>query len=186
MKKGIKLLGLILALITAFLIGWRVMPKIWPSIKQNVVYPMIPQLKPELTPAITPEPYLPKSDSIFGDAISSSDSLIYYFYKDYCSYCRELEPLTSGLPKQITMPDGKSSTVKLICLNKVDKELFKIINDYYEAYHVPEERQYVPAIVIGDRYLYLKTEIVDQLMEALLAGEGLKTPMLDGAQRVVE
>lgn len=186
MKRGIKLLGLILALITAFLIGWRVMPKIWPSIKQNVVYPMIPQLKPELTPAITPEPYQPKSDSIFGDAISTSDSLIYYFYKDYCPYCRELEPLTSGLPTLITLPNGKNSTVKLICLNKVEDKFFRIIDDYYERYHVPTERQYVPAIVIGNRYLYLKTEIVDQLMEALVAGEGLITPMLDGAQRLPE
>ena len=186
MKKGIKALSLILALLVVFMLGWRVMPKVWPMLKQNIVYPVFPQLKPEVTPVTTPEPYHPKSDSVFGETITTSDSMIYYFYKDYCPYCRELEPLTAGLPKQITLADGTTSNVKLICLNKVEEDIFKIITDYYETHEVPAERQYVPALVIGDRYLFLKTEIVGQLMEALVAGEGLKTPMLDGSQRVQE
>lgn len=185
MKKAGKILGLILVLMLAFLTGWRVMPRIWPKIKTNVVYPLLPQLKPEESPVITPEPYLPHSDSTFGDAVYSDDSVIYYFYKDYCPYCRELEPLTAGLPSEIILSDGTVSKVKFFCLNKVEEKYAEIISDYYQEYDIPEEKQYVPAIVIGDHYLYLGSEIIDQLMDLLVSGEGLKTPLLDGTERVV-
>lgn len=182
MKKGLKILCLIVALIAVFLLGWRVMPDIWPGIKEAVVYPVMPQLKP--TPAPTQEPYQPKSSGAFGDPIAATDSLIYYFYKDYCPWCRQLEPLTAGLPETVTLPDGTQSTVKLVCLNKVEEPMLQVITAYYEQYEVPEEKQYVPAIVIGSRYLFAGDEIIDQLMDALTAGEGLTTPLLDGGQRV--
>lgn len=165
----------------SFLVGWRLMPHVWPQIKESVVYPFFPQLRPA---PVEQELYMPESSALFDDEISSSDSLIYYFYKDYCPYCRELEPLTSGLPKQITLPDGSTSHVKLVCLNKVEDSCFKTITDYYETHAVPEDRQYVPAIVIGDRYLFLSEEITDQMMDALQAGEGLNTPLLNGTNRV--
>lgn len=165
----------------SFLLGWRVMPRIWPQIKEAVVYPVFPQLKPA---PVEQELYMPESSASFEDEIGSNDSLIYYFYKDYCPYCRELEPLTAGLPKQITLPDGSISQVRLVCLNKVEDSCLKIITDYYESHDIPEERQYVPAIVIGDRYLFLEEEIIDQMMDALQAGEGLNTPLLNGTNRV--
>ncbi len=181
MKKFIKYLCLIIALGVAFLLGWRVMPKVWPSIKEAVIYPVFPQMKPE--PAPTQAPYMPHGTAALGDPVSETDSVIYYFYKDYCPFCRELEPLTAGLPQQITLTDGTVSRVRFICLNKVEDEAFQIIMKYYEAHDIPENCQYVPAVVIGDQYLFLKDEIVPNLLEALTAGEGLRTPLLDGAQR---
>ena len=181
MKKSLRILCLVLALGVAFILGWRGMPRVWPSIKESVVYPVFPQMKP--TPEPTPEPYIPRSSAAFDDPIAASDSVIYYFYKDYCPWCRQLEPLTAGLPDRITLPDGTKSTVKLICLNKVEEEPLQIITEYYDSYDVPEDRQFVPAIVIGERYLFANEEIVDQLMEALAAGEGLNTPLLNGAER---
>ena len=94
-----------------------------------------------------------------------------------------MEPLTAGLPETITLPDGTQSAVKLVCLNKVEEPMLQVITAYYEQYGVPEEEQYVPAIVIGGRYLFTYNEIVPQLMEALTAGEGLTTPLLNGAER---
>ena len=181
MKKSLKVLCLVVALIAVFMLGWRVMPKVWPGIKEAVVYPVFPDMKP--TPEPTPVPYQPAGDYGFGNPISETDSVILYFYKDYCPWCRQLEPLTAGLPKQITLPDGKKSDVKLVCLNKVEDKYLQIITDYYETYNIPEEEQYVPAMVIGNRYLFAGEEIIDQLMEALMAGEGLETPLLDGNTR---
>ena len=181
MKKGVKILCACLALLAMFLLGWRVMPRVWPGIKNAVVYPVFPQLQP--TPAPTPEPYVPDSNTSFDDPIAAGDSVVYYFYKDYCPWCRQLEPLTAGLPEHITLPDGTDSAVRLICLNKVEEAPLQIITDYYDAHDVPEDRRYVPAIVIGERYLFANEEIVGQLMEALVAGEGLNTPLLNGAER---
>ena len=184
MKKGLKILCAVLVPILAFVLGWRVMPRIWPEIKEAVVYPVFPQMKP--SPAPTQEPYLPKSTASFEDPISAGDSLIYYFYKDYCPWCRQLEPLTSGLPKQITLPDGTKSDVKMVCMNKVEDKYLQIITEYYETYGIEEEKQYVPAMVIGDRYLFAGEEITGQLLDALMAGEGQKTPLLDGNMRTAE
>ena len=181
MKKGLKILCGILALLLFFVLGWRVMPKVWPGIKEAILYPVFPDMKP--TPAPTQEPYHPACDFTFGDPVSETDSVIYYFYKDYCPWCRQLEPLTAGLPKQIVLPDGTKSMVKLIGLNKVEDRFLQIITEYYEEHGIPEDRQYVPAIVIGDRYLFAGNEIIGQLMEALMAGEGLHTPLLDGNAR---
>ncbi|QTE75013.1 hypothetical protein JS518_03760 [Clostridiales bacterium FE2010] len=172
MNKGLKVICCLLVLAVVFVLGWRVMPKVWPGIKEAVVYPVLPQLKP--TPTPTPEPYHPKSEAAFGDPIEETDSVIYYFYKDYCPFCRDLEPLMAGLPKEITLADGTVSKVKLLCLNKVEDDMLKIITNYYDAHDVSGERRYVPAIVIGDKYLFLKEEIVPGLMEAIYQGEGLK------------
>ena len=162
MKKGVRILCVVIVLGIAFVFGWRVMPKIWPGIKRNIVCRILPQTRPEPETEEEPELYTPKSSSRYGDEIAKTDSLIYYFYKDYCPYCMALEPLMAGLPDQITLPDGTVSKVRLLCLNKVEEG---------------------PAVVIGDRYLFLEEEVVDQLMDALMAGEGLQTQMLDGAQR---
>lgn len=108
----------------------------------------------------------------------------FYFYKDYCPYCAALEPLTVGLPESITLPDGVPSDVKLICINKNDPEMAEVVARYYADYAIPEDRQYVPEMVIGSRYLMPGSEIIDQLMDALMAGEGLETPLLDGSERI--
>jgi hypothetical protein len=107
MKKGLRILCSILALGLAFLLGWRGMPRVWPSIKEAVVYPVFPQMKP--APEPTPEPYTPYSSAAFDDPIAANDSVVYYFYKDYCPWCRQLEPLTAGLPDHIILPDGIST-----------------------------------------------------------------------------
>lgn len=186
MNKKLKILGMLLALCVSFLVGWRVMPKIWPTIRLNYINRLIPQLQPSSESEDKPILYTPKSDSQYGDSISTSDSLIYYFYKDYCSYCAELEPLISGLPDHITLPDGTTSKIRLLCLNKVEENYEKIITDFYEEHNIPDDQRYVPAIVIGNKYLYLKDSIEDYLMDLLIAGEGLQTEMLEGAQRVSE
>ncbi len=178
MKKSLKIICLLLALLAAFALGWRVMPKVWPGMKALLVGEAPAEPQP------TPEPYAPRSTAAFEDAVAESDSLIYYFYKDYCPYCRALEPLTAGLPATVTLPGGAQSAVKLVCLNKVEEGPAAVIAAYYAEHSVPEEEQYVPAIVIGERYLFPGQEIIDQLLEALTAGEGLNTPLLNGQKRV--
>lgn len=182
-KKRYRILCLALALAAMFVLGWQVMPRVWPHVREGVIYRVFPQIKPSKPPVPTEEPYQPKSTAAYGDPIAESDSLIYFFYKDYCPWCRQLEPLMGGVPKQVILPDGTVSPVKLVCLNKVEEPMLQVITAYYEQHAVPEEEQYVPAVVIGDKYLFAGEEIVSHLMEALMAGEGQRTPLLDGAER---
>ena len=125
MKKFLKVVLVIIAFAAVFTLGCF-MPKIWPKVLNKVIYPVFPQLK---TASAEADLYTPYSNAELGDPISETDSVIYYFYKDYCPWCKQLEPLTAGLPKEITLPDGTTSRVKLICLNKVeDRYLEPLLN----------------------------------------------------------
>ena len=186
-RKYLRILCFIIALSVAFILGWRVMPMVWPGIKEAVVYPIFPGMKPaEPTPAPTQEPYVPESraKTAFDAEIYAGDSVIYYFYKDYCPWCRQLTPLTAALPATIVLSDGTQSAVRLICLNKADNESMQTIETYYETHNIPEEKRKVPSMVIGDRYLFGGEEIGEWLIESLIAGDGLDTPLLNGFERV--
>lgn len=181
MKKLVRFLALMAAFGAVFLLGWRVMPKVWPAIKTQVVYRVLPQMKPSPAPVITPAPYVPKSNATISDEISPSDSVVYYFYKEYCPYCAQLEPLMAGIPDQVRLENGELSPVKVIALNKNDAESAAIISKYYADFSVSEEEQYVPAVVVGEQYLMPGSEIISSLMDALMAGEGIKTPRLSSS-----
>lgn len=179
---------IILALIGMFVLGWRVMPKIWPSIK-GAIFPSGDSAAPQATP----EPYVPHGDAAYGDAIGETDSVVYYFYKDFCPHCRALDYLTTGLPDKIYLADGTESRVKLIPVRKPQDDvaaddptawILGMITEYYDEHNVPQEDRHVPAMVIGDRYLINEDQIAGQLMDLLIAGEGLKTVLLDGNARV--
>lgn len=140
---------ILIVFLAAFFLGWRVMPIVWPEIKKAVVYPVFPGMKPdEPTPAPTQEPYVPESrtKTAFDAMISAGDSVIYYFYKDYCPWCRQLAPLIAALPTSIVLSNGNQSAVRLICLNKTDDESMQIIERYYETYNIPEEKRKVPSM----------------------------------------
>ena len=78
--------------------------------------------------------------------------------------------------KEFLLP---SSVQELIPIVKISRDgIFQLEKGSEE-----EEKQYVPAIVIGERYLFAGDEIIAQLAEALTAGEGLQTPLLNGAER---
>ena len=178
---------ILIVFLAAFILGWRVMPIVWPRIREAVVYPIFPRMKPaEPTPAPTQAPYVPESraKTAFDAEIAEDDSVIYYFYKDYCPWCRQLAPLIAALPTHITLADGTVSAVRLICLNKADNEALRIIEAYYEKHTIPDDKQKVPSIVIGSRYLFGGEEIGEWMLEALITGEGLDTPLLNGMERV--
>ncbi|MDI9519706.1 MAG: hypothetical protein QM308_00895 [Bacillota bacterium] len=115
----------------------------------------------------------PRSDS--KNDILPTDSLILYFFKDYCPYCKDLEPLFLSLPESVTLPDGTVSRVRFISLEKQLPREMQVVQKYYDKLFVHPDRQYVPMIVIGSKALFLQEEIEPGLMPALLAGEGLQT-----------
>ncbi len=115
----------------------------------------------------------PRSDD--PNDILPSDSLIVYFYKDYCPYCKELTPLFDSLPETITLKDGTTSRVRFVSLEKQLPREMAVVQRYYDKLFVHPDRQYVPMVVIGKKALFLKDEIEKGLMDALLNEEGLLT-----------
>lgn len=115
----------------------------------------------------------PRSDAI--DDIKDDDSLVVYFYKDYCPYCMEIKALMEGLPEFIYLKGGRKSRVRLVSLEKQDPRQMQVVQKYYDKLFVHPDRQFVPMVVIGKETLFLGEEIVPNLLQLLIEGEGQKT-----------
>ncbi len=179
MKRFLKVCLVLCLCGACFLLGWRVMPKAWPTIKQHTWYRVFP------TPAPTPLPsyaYTPEG-AAFTAPVAPTDSLVYYFYRPDCGSCISMQYLIEGLPEQVILPDGTVSTVKLVPIYSRDEELRPVVMRAYADYGVSEDEQSVPAFLIGDRCLMRTADIYQYFYEALLNGEGLTTPLLNGNTR---
>lgn len=148
------------------LFGWRMMPRIWQWTKGLFVAPV----------SVPKEPYIPAATASLQETFSQDDSVVYYFYKDNCPYCKEIDGLFTGLPAEILLQNGQTSRVRLVCVNK--NEQLDMCNAYYEKAGIPENRRFVPAVSVGSQYLFTPSEILEGLYAALLQGEGLNTPMM--------
>lgn len=115
----------------------------------------------------------PRSDPL--DDIQDTDSLILYFFKDFCPYCKDLEVLFEALPEYVYLEDGSKSRLRFVSLEKQIPAQMQVVQRYYDTLFVHPDRQFVPMVVIGNQALFLREEIVRGLLPALLAGEGLKT-----------
>lgn len=108
--------------------------------------------------------------------IAEGDSVIVYFYKEWCPYCIELKALMDAIPETVTLPDGTASQVRFIGLNKENQEEMAIVEAYYDLLDIDEDRQLVPMVIVGESDLFLYDEIVPGLLTGLLAGEAIHTP----------
>lgn len=110
-------------------------------------------------------------------ALSDSDTKIVYVYKPDCEFCAKVKPLLEGLPDNFTLPDGTSSRVVFVSLNKDDYDQYQIVKQYYDALEIPEDHRYSPLLIVGDKYYMGYDEIVPNLMNALMAGDGVSTDL---------
>lgn len=109
--------------------------------------------------------------------LSDTDTKIVYVYKPNCEYCAKVKPLLEGLPDSITLPDGTSSRVVFVSLNKDDYDQYQIVKQYYDMLEVPEDHRYSPLLIVGDKYYMGYDEIVPNLLNALVAGDGVYTDL---------
>jgi len=121
----------------------------------------------------------PRSDDPYN--LTANDSVVIYFYVPWCPSCYEIAPIMDNMPEYV-MLDGRPSYVRLISLNRDIPEHHDIIRKYHEKLNIPDERRFVPLVLIGDRDLFLYEEVSRYLLPALEAGEGLHTPLFTERQ----
>ena len=126
-------------------------------------------------PTAEPEEEFHRNDDLSG--LKESDSKIVYVYKPNCEFCAKVKPLLQGLPDAINLPDGTASRVVFVSLDKDDYDQYQIVKQYYDALEIPEDHRYSPLLIVGDRYYMGYDEIVPNLMNALIAGDGLRTDL---------
>ena len=109
--------------------------------------------------------------------LSENDSKIVYVYKPQCEFCAQVRPLLEGLPDRIHLSDGTTSRIVFVSLDKDDYDQYQIVKQYYDALQIPEDHQYSPLLIVGDRYYMGYDEIVPSLLNALINGDGLNTDL---------
>lgn len=109
--------------------------------------------------------------------LSESDSKIVYVYKPNCEFCAKIKPLLQGLPENVILADGTVSRVVFVSLDKDDYDQYQAVKQYYEDLQIPEDHRYSPLLIVGDKFYMGYDEIVPNLMNALIAGDGLTTDL---------
>lgn len=143
----------------------------------------VPFVSP-LSAPLAARDYVPASTQELDDPVYADDSLIYYFYRPDCPYCRDqADMLLHGLPDYIDLPDGSVSRVVLVALNKSDPVQGEIIRSFYSDFQILKDKQLVPAVRIGSAYLCGTKEIKEHFLTLLCRGDGLETPLMNGETR---
>lgn len=126
-------------------------------------------------PTAEPEEDFHRNDDLRD--LAETDSKIVYVYKPNCEFCAKVKPLLEGLPDAITLPDGTSSRVVFVSLDKDDYDQYQIVKQYYDALQIPEDHRYSPLLIVGDKFYMGYDEIVPNLLNALIAGDGVNTDL---------
>lgn len=132
-------------------------------------------------PEATQEPVetsAPEQDFYRNDDLTDlceTDSAIVYVYKPNCEFCAKVKPLLEGLPEYITLQDGTRSRIVFVSLNKDDYFEYQAVKQYYDGLEIPEDHRYSPLLIVGETFYMGYDEIVPNLMNALIAGDGTAT-----------
>jgi glutaredoxin len=111
---------------------------------------------------------------LFKDYSPAEDHLtLVYFYREQCQECVDLAPFIDALPDVITVQEN-AVPLDIIRIDTRKEELNREkIYAFFDAYGVPEDRQFVPVLFLNDTYLMGYEEITGQLIELLQNGHGL-------------
>lgn len=104
--------------------------------------------------------------------LDGAESEAIYFYRSDCQECNEVENFIDSLPEKITIK-GIEIPFELIQLDSREGDNRTKIQELFEKYGVPEEKQKVPFIFLKDSYMAGKEEIEKNLMLLLEQGHGL-------------
>lgn len=95
-----------------------------------------------------------------------------YFYRDDCEECMQLKPYLESLPGEILI--GKERVPLVIeALASRSGDNGEVLRQFFRDYDVPEEKQMVPFVILGDKYLAGADEIRSGFIPLAEKGYGL-------------
>ena len=95
-----------------------------------------------------------------------AEGFFVYFYVSSCADCRETEEYLNTISGRL--PDVRKYNIG-------EPEGLELIKEYFRAYEVPEDKQSVPIIFIGDTYLSGARTVKDEFVEQLEKGGSIST-----------
>ena len=118
-----------------------------------------------------------------------SQSTIMYFYVTPCAACEAVNNFFETLDKEYTIDIHgieKPSELKIKKYNVSESQNLELIREYFSIYEVPESKQEVPIVFIGDLYLQGDKEIQIELQDKIEAGNGMNTLIIGDAGQITD
>lgn len=118
----------------------------------------------------------PTAPALRDTAINPEDSVLLFFVTSACSDCAAAKEHLYSLPESWTIQqNGETvcSTLQILEQNVSTAEGFRLAQDCFAAYHVPQEEQAVPIVFYSGGYLAGAEAIRTQAEAVLQAGEAL-------------
>ncbi|MBN1157335.1 hypothetical protein JXA85_06950 [Candidatus Woesearchaeota archaeon] len=106
-------------------------------------------------------------------AIAETNACIYFFYGEGCPHCGKVEPFI----RQIQTEYPNASVHVFEVYN--NRSNMVLLNDYFDAYGVPQAEAGVPAVFISDSYLIGDTPILENLEESIQAESSSECPAIN-------
>jgi cytochrome c biogenesis protein CcdA/glutaredoxin len=104
----------------------------------------------------------------------TNTTCIYFFYGDGCPHCARVEPFIEQL--ELKYPNLEIHRFEIY--NNRSNAL--ILNNYFDAYNIPERERGVPAVFIANSYLIGDKPILNKLEEKIKnLSEGSECPILE-------
>lgn len=113
--------------------------------------------------------------------VSAQEDCLYYFYGEGCPHCGATNIFLDKL--QVKYPGLQITKFEVY----YERDNLKLLQEHFDAYEVPLEKQGVPIVFLSDSYFVGDKPIIDYLENALLSREGKGCPSLeeDGAVGVI-
>ena len=116
-----------------------------------------------------------------------SQSTIMYFYVTPCAACEDVNIFFKTLDKEYTIDiQGveKHSELTIKKYNVSESQNLELAREYFSIYEVPESKQVVPIVFIGDVYLQGEKEIQVESRGMIEAGKGINTLIISDAGQI--
>ncbi len=106
-------------------------------------------------------------------AASSNSTCIYFFYGDGCPHCAQVEPFINEM-------ETKYPNIEIQKFEIYDnRPNLVLLNNYFNAYGVPETERGVPTVFIGNTFLSGDKPIIENLENEILKNWGIACPSLN-------
>jgi cytochrome c biogenesis protein CcdA len=104
---------------------------------------------------------------------AEGDACVYFFYGEGCRHCAAVAPVIGAIEAE------NSGMVVHRFEVYGNRDNLLLLNEYFDAYGVPQEERGIPAVFVSDRYLVGDTPILTELEPLVTGGGAAACPSLD-------
>jgi len=113
------------------------------------------------------------------NAQSAQQACVYFFYGNGCPHCAKVEPFLEQL-------EQKYNYLKIKKFEVYDnRENLLLLNNYFNAFNVPENNRGVPVVFLKNKYLVGDTPIIENLEKEIIQGNASECPSLNNEKKEV-